>query len=288
VRTVSSAAVRLIVNADDFGLTPGINRGVIELAEMHALSSTTLMANGSAFGDAIKTTGKAAGLDVGCHVVVIDGSPISSPADIPTLLQKNETFRDSLARFATELQRGRVSEKEIEAEAIAQIQRLQSAGLRVTHVDTHKHTHLFPRVARPLMRAAVHCGVPAIRNPFEQSWSASLTRGALLRKMEVAVLRNFQSSFHKVRRAAGLKTTDGSIGVSATGHLDEANLARLLKEAPEGTWELVCHPGYNDADLDAVKTRLRGTRDIERDAIRKLIPEAVRSGRVQLIGFGDL
>lgn len=183
---------------------------------------------------------------------------------------------------------GRITEKEIEIEAVAQISRLQSAGVVVTHVDTHKHTHLFPHVARPLIRAALRCDVRAIRNPFEQAWSANLTRGALLRKMEVAALRRFSERFHKLRRAAGLKTTDGSIGVSATGNLDAETLERLLTAATPGTWELVCHPGYNDRDLDQVKTRLRATRDTEREALLQLIPKAVRDGRIALISFADL
>ncbi len=186
------------------------------------------------------------------------------------------------------LQQERIQAKHIETEAVAQIQRLQQAGLTVTHVDTHKHTHIFPGVMRPLMQAALRCGVPAVRNPFEQAWSASLTRGALLRKLEVAALRSFSSTFRKLLRASGLKTTDGSIGVSATGSLDADNLRRLLDAMPPGTWELVCHPGYNDADLNRVRTRLRSTRDTEREALLAQIPAAVRDGRIELICFGEL
>ena len=280
----STAAVRLIVNADDYGLTPGINRSVTELAAAGAISSTTLMANGGAFPDAVA----AMAPHVGCHVVLVDGEPISPAADVPSLVGEDGRLETSLLRFVSDLQMGRISEQEIESEAVAQISRLQAAGVAVTHLDTHKHTHLFPRVARPLMRAAMRCGVQAIRNPFEQAWSANLTRGALLRRIEVAALRRFSRTFHQLRRAAGLKTTDGSIGVSATGHLDEETLERLLAAATYGTWELVCHPGYNDSDLAQVKTRLRTTRDIERKALLELIPKAVRDGRIELISFADL
>ncbi|HEY9138352.1 MAG TPA: ChbG/HpnK family deacetylase, partial [Terriglobus sp.] len=204
------------------------------------------------------------------------------------LREGERSLRNSLPRFVLDLQRGKIPEKQIEIEAVAQIRRLQEAGLTVTHVDSHKHTHLFPRVARPLMRAAIQCGIPAIRNPFEQAWSASLTRGPLLRKLEVTALRNFSSTFQKLLRASGLKTTDGSIGVSATGTLDEENLSRLLDGMPEGTWELVCHPGYNDHDLNQVRTRLRFTREVERNALLQQIPKGVREGRFELISFGDL
>lgn len=279
---------RLIVNADDFALTAGVNRAIGELSHADALSSTTLMAAGSAFHDAVQTVNANNRLKVGCHVVLVDGFCVAPPDAVPSLREGERSLRNSLPRFVLDLQRGKIPEKQIENEAIAQIRRLQEAGLTVTHVDSHKHTHLFPRVARPLMRAAIQCGVPAIRNPFEQAWSASLTRGPFLRKLEVAALRNFSSTFQKLLRASGLKTTDGSIGVSATGTLDEANLSRLLDGMPEGTWELVCHPGYNDQDLNHVRTRLRSTREVERNALLELIPKSVREGRFQLISFGDL
>lgn len=283
-----SSSYRLIVNADDFALTAGVNRAVGELSQAGALSSTTLMAAGSAFDDAVQTAKAHNRLGIGCHIVLVDGFCVAPPETVPALREGERNLRNSLPRFVLDLQRGKIPEKQIEKEAVAQIRRLQQAGLTVTHIDSHKHTHLFPRVARPLMRAAIQCGVPAIRNPFEQAWSASLTRGALLRKLEVAGLRNFSSTFHKLLRASGLKTTNGSIGVSATGSLDGDSLQRLLDGMPEGTWELVCHPGYNDHDLNQVRTRLRSTREVERNALLEQIPKGVREGRFELISFGDL
>ncbi|HEY9138485.1 MAG TPA: ChbG/HpnK family deacetylase, partial [Terriglobus sp.] len=260
-----------------------MNRAIGELSHAEALSSTTLMAAGSAFEDAIQTVSANRRLKVGCHVVLVDGFCVAPPDAVPALREGERSLRNSLPRFVLDLQRGKIPEKQIETEAVAQIRRLQEAGLTVTHLDSHKHTHLFPRVARPLMRAAIQCGIPAIRNPFEQAWSASLTRGPLLRKLEVTALRNFSSTFQKLLRASGLKTTDGSIGVSATGTLDEENLKRLLDGMPEGTWELVCHPGYNDHNLNQVRTRLRSTREVERNALLKQIPKGVREGRFELI-----
>ena len=280
--------VRLIVNADDFGLTGGVNRSVAELAAAGALRSATLMADGAAFDDAVARAHSSSQLSVGCHVVLVDGMACAPPEQISTLAGPDGRLRSSLPGFIWKLQAKQISEQEIEVETTAQIRRLQAVGLTVSHVDTHKHTHLFPRVARPLLRAAMACGVPAIRNPFEQEWSARLTRGALVRKLEVRVLRGFQATFTRLLRASGLRSTDGSIGVSATGSLDAPTLQRLLEGAQPGTWELVCHPGYNDSDLARIKTRLQGTRDTERLALGSLLPEAIRSGRIELISFRDL
>ena len=264
----------LLLNADDFGLTPGVNRAIGELHAAGALPSATLMACGAAFDDAVRVIRSHPTLDVGCHVVLVDGTASAPRGSVPTLAKPDGKLHDSLPAFLATLQLGRIREADIETEATAQIRALQHAGIHVSHVDTHKHTHLFPRVARPLLRAAKACGVLAIRNPFEPAWSAQLTRGPLLRRLEVAALRSFQRTFQRLTVQHGIATTDGCIGVSATGNLDAANLETLIANLPAGEWELVCHPGYNDVALQRCRTRLTGTRDIERTALLRAIPQS--------------
>jgi predicted glycoside hydrolase/deacetylase ChbG (UPF0249 family) len=186
--------------------------------------------------------------------------------------------------------RGTIPEDEIEAEATAQIRRLQAAGIHVTHVDTHKHTHMFVRVLRPLLRGARACGVGAIRNPFEPEWALTATpRASSKRLWQVRLLRSRLRTFLRLVREAGLATTDGAVGVLATGTLESQALRQFLDSMPEGTWELVCHPGYIDASLDAVRTRLRESRVIEHAALLDVVPAYV-SGHpeVMLTHFGRL
>lgn len=286
-------APRLIINADDFGLTPGVNRAIAELHRAGALTSATLMATGAAFDDAVAIARVNPDLGIGCHVVLTDGTPVSPPGCIPSLLGPDgKTFRPSLIDFVQALLRGIICEDEIEREAFAQIERLQRAGINVTHLDTHKHTHLFPAVSRPLLRLAQRCSIGAVRNPFEPAWSSRLAPNALVRRIQfhsLSVLgkRSFQSLPQLTH--GHVLTTDGTIGVSATGHLNAASLHQILHAMPEGTWELVCHPGYNDAALDAVATRLRATREIERDALLKEIPQAIRTlPGLELIHYGQI
>jgi predicted glycoside hydrolase/deacetylase ChbG (UPF0249 family) len=190
-----------------------------------------------------------------------------------------------LSGFVTDLLRGRISDAEIEAEATAQIRKLKEAGIAVTHIDTHKHTHMFPRVLRPLLRAALACGVKAIRNPFEPNWSLNATANAgHVRKMQVRLLRSQSAAFAQEVNRAGLRTTDGAIGVLATGTLDTQTIRNLLAAMPDGTWELVCHPGYNDAALQQERTRLLASREVERTALLATIPDA----SVEHIHFGQL
>jgi predicted glycoside hydrolase/deacetylase ChbG (UPF0249 family) len=280
---------RLILNADDFGLTPGINRAVAELHAAGALTSATLMANGPAFEDAITTARTIPTLGVGCHIVLTDGTPISDPKNIPTLLGPDgKTFRPSLSGFFLAVLRGRVSEDDIAREALAQIQKLQRAGINVTHIDTHKHTHILPAVARPLLQVAEHTGITAIRNPFEQPWSLRIGRSPAIRRLQVALVASLRSRFFALPqiRNRTVRTTDGTIGISATGSLNATTLGTILTALPaEGLYELVLHPGYNDPDLDAITTRLRTSRNTEREALLQTFPHP---SAPQLIHYGNI
>lgn len=277
---------RLIVNADDFGLTSGVNRAIEELHRIGVLSSATLMARAAATDEAIGISIATPSLSVGCHVVLVDGEPVLPAAQIPTLIDKRTgCFHLSLASFLRKLLTGRIRPSEIEAEAGAQIRLLQDRGLPLTHLDTHKHTHIFPAVLRPLLRAAQKVGIHCIRNPFEPEWAVRASpRASLLRSAEVFVLRRLGPRFQSMIREHGFATTDGTVAIAATGALDAPALRSLLEKLPAGTWELVTHPGYNDADLNRVRTRLRASREVEIDALRAL----EHFPAVERISFADL
>ena len=286
---------RLILNADDFGLTPGVNQSIIELNRAGALTSATLMATAAHFSAAAAESiapphPDHPGLGVGCHVVLVDGLPALPRAEIPALATASGAFRPKLSAFVYDLFRGSIPEAEIELEAVAQIRLLQSAGVRITHLDTHKHTHMFAPVLRPLLRAARLCGVHAIRNPFEPPWSVAATPNApLARRLQVRALRAQQNNFLKLVRQAGLITTSGALGVLATGTLDAPALEQLLAHLPEGTWELVCHPAYFDRELESVRTRLRESRATEHAALLEVVPPFARlHPEVELIHFGQV
>jgi hopanoid biosynthesis associated protein HpnK len=277
---------RLIINADDFGLTSGINRAILELYQGGVLTSATLMAKAGATSEAVRIALANPMLGVGCHVVLVDGEPVLPPGSVPTLIdEKTGRFPRDLTTFLRRLFTGRMRSAEIEAEAAAQIALLQNAGVRLTHLDTHKHTHMFPPVLKPLLRVARKAGINAVRNPFEPEWAVSVTpRTSLVRTAEVLALRRLGPFFRRMIAREHIATTDGTIAVAGTGTFESDTVRALLGELPEGTWELVTHPGYNDADLDQVHTRLRASRDKERLALT-----AVRDfPSIDMISFAEL
>lgn len=277
---------RLIVNADDFGLTNGVNRAVADLHCSRVLTSTTLMARAGATEGAIELALTTPSLGVGCHVVLVDGEPVLPVEKVRSLANaRTGAFHVTLSGFLQQLLTGRMKAAEIEAEARAQIERLQARGVRIMHIDAHKHTHMFPPVLRAVLRAARACGVRAVRNPFEPAWAVRVQAGTgLVRAAEVTVLRWLKPECLRIIAEEGFATTDGTIAMVGTGVLDAAMVRRLLKDMPDGTWELVTHPGYNDAELARVRTRLRESRDIEREALQAIreFPE------IELISFSEL
>ena len=288
---------RLIVNADDFGFTRGVNRAIVEAHISGVVTSSTLMANGSAFEHAAQTVKTVPNLSVGCHVVLLDGEPVLDTQNIRTLVSHvsgSARFRDGLKSFAALALTGRLDPDEIEAEASAQIRKVQSAGVSVSHVDTHKHTHLFPAVLRPLLRAAAACGVRAVRNPFGsrrplRSHDLFARPGLWTRYAEVRILRGFANKFRTAVDREGFVTPDGTLGIVVTGALDEKLFRALAENTPEGTWEFVCHPGYNDDDLRTARTRLRESREIELAVLTR--PEArqlLSQEGIKLISYQDL
>jgi len=270
---------RLIVNADDFGLTAGVNRAIVEGHNSGVVSSTTLMANGAAFADAVNAARSAPNLSVGCHVTLVDGTPVSPPDAADTLVAirsaEPDKFYSSLSAFAARAMLGGFDRDQLVAEVTAQIRKIQATGLQVTHLDTHKHAHIFPEVLVALLRAARICGVRAIRNPIVpvKALPAKMfksNRELWKRYGQVRILHSFSRQFLQRTKRAGLLTPDGVVGVIETGSLENAGdgysslLRQTLASLTEGTWELVCHPGYCDADLQAVRTRLLASRDEER------------------------
>jgi chitin disaccharide deacetylase len=310
---------RLIINADDFGLTTGVNRAIAEAHSRGVVTSTTLMANGRAFPGAVEIARTLPNLSVGCHVVLVDGQPVSRPELVRSLLVPAgreslpfspqgtgvvravtatagaaNRFYDGFGAVAMRSLRGRLNSQQIEHEVVAQIRRLQEAGIHVSHVDAHKHMHMLPQIAEAIMRAATACGVRAIRNPFvplRPLVFAHVMRRPWLwtRYSQLTVLQRYQQTFHEQLGRFGIASPDGSFGVVATGSLDMKLFRAVVGCIPDGTWEFVCHPGYRDDELALVNTRLRESREKELAILTS--PDArkiLADHKVELISYREL
>ncbi|SPF51426.1 YdjC family protein [Candidatus Sulfopaludibacter sp. SbA4] len=275
------APKRLVVNADDFGFTPDVNAGIVEGHRRGILTATTLMANGAAFADAVRLAREVPTLDIGCHLVLVSGQSLATGKPLPA------TVAQLLAALARR-------EIRIYEELAAQVRAIVDAGIRPTHLDTHKHTHLAPPVLDAVARLSQEFGIPWVRRPFDFPLTA--LRGPVLRKIVPRAKRLTSDAlgllrrrFHRVLEKHGCRTTDHFAGFQITGRFRTAELVALLGALPPGSTELMCHPGRCGEALRNARTRLKESREHELEAL--LAPEvrqALTRNGIKLVSYREL
>jgi hopanoid biosynthesis associated protein HpnK len=288
---------RLIVNADDFGFTRGVNAGIRRAFARGILTSTTLMANGDAFDEAVAMARANPALGVGIHLVAVGGRPVADAAEIPSLVDTDGLLPRTLTDLIKLLARRRVRVEHIEREFAAQVERVCRAGITPTHLDSHKHTHTQPLVMTALARVAAGFNIRAVRNPFERlrapfvtGPSARTRRGVYWKQavMSAAVARRARA-FRRIIGAHGLRAPDFFCGVRLTGLLDAEAVRGVIAGLRDGTTELMCHPALYDDELEQAATRLKRERQRELEALTdESVRRAVDATGVRLIHYGEL
>jgi len=287
----------LIVNADDLGWTDGVNRGILDAFHGGIVTSTSLLANGAAFAAAVKSAKAAPGLGVGVHLNLSDGDPVADPESVTSLLNDDGKFADGPESLLLKRARRGLILDEVEEEWDAQIQKLRDAGIRPTHLDGHKHVHMLPGLFEIALRLAKSHGIDAIRVSLEESsLRAALSSGAnhrasvvMKQGVQARGLKLLARDARELATRGGIATADYFCGIAQTGELTRQGLERLLKSLPEGTTELMCHPGYADEALEKTATRLQASRQKELEILTDTgIRNLVASQGIRLIDYGFL
>ena len=285
---------QLILNADDFGMTRGVNEGIIRAHRDGVLTSATLMANGAEFDDAVSRAKSNPKLGVGCHLVLVGGSAIAPREKISSLADANGNLPESLAGLVARLSSGFIRMKAIEQELRAQIEKIRSAGIEPTHLDTHKHTHAHPKVMEAVGRVAKELGITRIRKPMENlrdSWETTRheTSGRTMELIAAAAARAVTPWFQTIARKYGLRSPDHFLGLAMTGGLGPAALRRMIDTLSDGSTEIMLHPGSCDTDLANSGSRLQDQRETE---LQGLLDPGVRSALterdIRLISYREL
>lgn len=262
----------LVVNADDFGFTRGVNAGIVEAHRNGILTATTLMANGDAFDDAVRIAGKTPSLDVGCHLVLIGGISLVTNEELPA--SPGALVRAVIA--------GRIP---IYDELSAQVRKIVKAGIAPTHLDTHKHTHLLPPVLEAVARISAETGIRWVRCPFDAKLNYRAPRKKRIMGGALRLLRGHTAA---VLRKHGCLSTDYFAGFQITGSFRAADLVDLFDSLPEGSTEFMCHPGYLNEELHAAPTRLKQSRADELAAlIAPETREAIERCGIRLVNYRD-
>jgi chitin disaccharide deacetylase len=263
---------RLIVNADDFGYTRGVNAGIVRAYKTGIVTSTTIMANGDAFEDACDLARANPGLGVGCHLAIVGGHPVAPSSEIRSLVDVHGALPATLTQLTFKLARRSVPIDELVREFRSQLERVARTGIELTHLDTHKHSHTHPLVMKALALVASQFGIRCVRNPFEGIFApaglGSLSKWAYVKQSALsAAITPGAIQFKRLVREQGLKTPDKFFGVKLTGMLDSTAIRSMMKSLGEGTAELMCHPGVYDGDLERARTRLKRERERELEAL---------------------
>jgi chitin disaccharide deacetylase len=271
-----SARKQLVVNADDFGFTPDVNEGITQAHREGILTSTTLMANGEAFDNAMALARETPTLDIGCHLVLVGGRSLVSGNRLP------ETPGALLAAIARR-------QIPVYRELRAQIERIAGAGIQPTHLDTHKHTHLVPPVLEAVARLAEEFGIGWVRRPFDFPLTAGHAAVPFLKQLTSSALGFARPRFHRVLEAHHCRTTDHFAGFRITGRLRTPELVELLRALPEGSTELMCHPGRCGDALRRAGTRLKESRQEELEALTAPeVREAINRAGIELLNYRRL
>lgn len=285
---------RAIVNADDFGLSPGVNRGIVEALGAGVLSSTTMLVNLEGFADAARLAREHGAMPVGIHLSLLWGRPVAPAADVPTLVDGTGSFPSSVGALAARYLLRRLSLDEVRRELRHQLRRFLDAGLTPTHADTHKHVHCLPGILDAVLDVAREFDIARIRLPVEATLPlgpaphSTAPRpplvGAAKRRLIGLLCRGARPRI----AAAGLRTTDHFVGIEHQACLNSDLLQRILSNLRDGVTEIMCHPGY----VDEPAARYASTplhREIELAALLDpRVKDCIASQGIRLIHYGEL
>ena len=285
----------LIVNADDLGWTEGVNRGIAEAHRNGIVTSASLLANGAAFASGVELARSTPGLGVGVHLNLSDGEPVAERELVATLVNEKGEFTGGPETLLLRIAKRDMSLSEVEQEWEAQIEKVKGAGLQPTHLDGHKHVHMLPGLFEVALRLAKRYGIGAIRVAHESSsLRTALSAGdeahaavVLKQGVQARGLKLLARDAREQAERAGVSTADYFCGIAQTGEMTKEGVARLLRSLPEGTTELMSHPGYADQDLQNSGSRLQGSRQSELAILTdRKIRNLVASQGIRLIDYG--
>jgi chitin disaccharide deacetylase len=232
---------RLIVNADDYGLSLGANTGIIEAAAKGVVTSASMIVNLPGFDDAVARARSCPSLSLGLHLNLTMGKPLTAA---PSLTRRKTGQFYPLPVLVARASLGRVNSSEVTRECAAQIDRMIEAGVSPTHLDSHRHIHAHPALWPAVRQAASSRGISNVRVPSEPLWANARDWRATLKKTGLLM------STRLTRRGADHGAAIHFFGVSLQGGSSfAARLFALIPELPAGTTELMTHPGYADAGL---------------------------------------
>lgn len=242
----------LIVNADDFGLSRGINEGIIEGHKKGFITSASISANGEFFEDAVLSAKNNPGLDVGLHITLIEERPVSRPETVKSMLGANGLFFGKNYQFLFRYFLGKIKKNEIEKEIRAQFEKALTCGIRLTHVDSHRHIHMLPGILKIVIKLCREYNVYSLRFPYEPVISHNRCQGFLnniYRRLIQLTINLFCLISTGIINKYDLKICAGCRGLLNSGNINLQVFKKIVNSLKGGRYEAVFHPALSDENL---------------------------------------
>lgn len=276
----------IIINADDFGRHAEINRAVEEGLVHGCLRSATVMPGGAAFAGAIDIARRHEELGLGVHFTLVDGHPILPPEEIPSLVGSEGDFLPDHTALLKRYLKGGVNLEEVRRELAAQLQKIEVTGIPISHVDSHQHMHTLPGIIDIVLDLAARAGIRAVRTPRTPLFAGAFGGlGQLVGRLGLSTLARLAAC--KAHRR-GLLTPDNFAGIVAGEAVSEGELLHLIAHLPQGTTEVMMHPGMKN---DVLQEDSGWQHDFEAELAAILSPrvgEALRKAEVEPVNFRHL
>jgi hopanoid biosynthesis associated protein HpnK len=279
--------IRLVVNADDFGISARINEGILHAHRAGIVTATSLMAVGRAFEQAVHLARTAPALDVGVHLTLVAETALLRGNS--SLSGTDGRFPASASALACRWLTGRIRKADVRAEWSAQIERVLEHGIRVTHIDSHQHVHVLPGLYGLILDLAARYDIAFVRVPVETrraDWPPSLH--GMARTMASTILRVLWMIGRRTGAGPARQRPLHFLGFQDGGRLDQVRLRRLLDcLKPGGAYELMCHPGFTPAEPDVQSWAYRHEVELRALTSPSIRAEIAARG-IRLCNFKDL
>lgn len=280
---------KLIVNADDFGLSSGTNRAIIDLYNEGIVTNTTILVNHKAFNEAISLYKKNTGLGLGLHINLLDGHCVANPNKLGSLVNNNGEFLQSPYLLYLRLISGSISKSEVEYELRMQIEKLLSENVAILNLDGHQHIHFFPVIYDVVLSLMNKYGIKRIRFPHDNIIVNE--KASPQRTFVCTALKYYSLTRQKKLIQSNILFPKYFCGVRKVGNINKTYLLKFCEKLPDGITELMCHPAYLSDDLRVLKYHWVNNHNFKEETIALMdadVKQKLKKMDIQLINYGNL
>ena len=278
---------KLIINADDFALHHSVNKGIINASEEGVLTSTSIIPSGVFFDEAVKMAILNKKIGIGVHLTLVHERPILPIAKVKSLITTKNLFHNNYLEFIKKMLNNEINYQEVYAELSAQIKAVQKTGITITHLDSHQHLHILPKITDIVLQLAQEYNIKSIRIPDEALFFTGgypWTVNRMIGRTGLSIL----AKMARLKIGKKLFMPDHFCGMLAGGNMKEEYLLQIIKNLPAGITEIMMHPAESDFEMKKHYYWDYCWQDELKALLSERIKKEIKAQKIELISFGDL